>query len=982
MNAATSITLEDRVGRIADEFLTRLQRGESPTIDEYAAANPDIEAVLRDVLPLVRAGHSTVPSGPDPAPVPERLGEFRIVREIGRGGMGVVYEAVQEPLGRRVALKVLPAAVQLHGHYLDRFRREAQAAARLHHTNIVPIFGVGEASGIHFIAMQFIDGAGMDKARAAQRVGFHEVARIGLQVADALAHAHAAGVLHRDIKPSNLLIDKSGAVWVTDFGLAKLADGEDLTGSGDFLGTLRYAAPERLSGAGDERSDVYSLGATLYEFLTGRPVFDAATRDQLVRQVAQDEPPRPRRIDPAIPRDLETVVLKALAKAPGQRYASAGAMADDMRRFLDGRPVAARRASPVEQAWRWCRRRPAVASLLALLTTALLALLVVSLVGNARLSNALTRVGEERDRAEANAIAAQQAKEAALTNLRRARQAVDRMLAQVGALKLQGVPLVEKVRRELLEDALKYSEQFLNENPSDPELRWELAAAYLRVGNLRELLGDDKSAAEANRKGVELLTALRAEFPNAPDYEHDLAKHFNNLGQQLKLAGRMRESEAAYREAISIHERLTAAFPSQIDYRLDLAKHHNNLGNVLQLSGRMRDAESEFRRASSVAEVLIAANGTDPRYRFELAYAQNGLGAALGAVGRLPEAETALQQAVALLRRLVEEFPNVPEHSRELVQASRMLGYLFEATGRADAAETAYREAIDVGERLASDYPNAADYRQGLARAWSGLASVHFQAARWSDAETAFSRALAICEKVVSEAPTSHVHRQELSNAHVNLSLVFQNTGRTEDAERANQKALAIKEKLAAELPAIPSYQSDFGAALNNHALLLRNRKQYPKARQLADRAIQQQKKALQIEPKNARYQDFLTKHFSTLASILLEMGELAAATQAVNDGLAVRPGNADDAVAAASMAVAAARRTAENTSISDGEHAAQTAASHDLAMKLLQEAARRGFRDAKYLQTDRELEPLRERADFQKLLADMAAGGAPNSKP
>ena len=509
MKPAPSATLEEQIGQIADEFLSRLQRGESPTVEEYVAANPELTDVLRDVLPLVRAGHSTTPSGPEPSRIPERLGEFRVVREIGRGGMGVVYEAVQEPLGRRVALKVLPAAVQLQPHYLDRFRREAQAAARLHHTNIVPVFGVGEATGIHFIAMQFIDGAGLDQS-GSSKLGSSDVARFGLQVAERFAHAHAAGVLHRDIKPSNLLLDTAGAVWVTDFGLAKLADGDDLTGSGDFLGTLRYAAPERLSGPGDERSDVYSLGATLYELLTGRPAFGAANRDQLVRQIAQDEPAS--RLDGSIltiPRDLETVVLKALAKSPAGRYASAGAMADDLRRFLEGRPVTARRASLVEQAWRWCRRRPAVAGLLALSVTALLALLIVSLVANARLSTALTQVGAERDRAEDNAIAEKQAREAALKNLAPgAPSGRCACLAQVGSVKLQGVPLVEKVRRELLEDALKLSQEFLVENPSDPELRWETARAYLRVGTLRQLLGDDEAAGAANGKGIELLTAL------------------------------------------------------------------------------------------------------------------------------------------------------------------------------------------------------------------------------------------------------------------------------------------------------------------------------------------------------------------------------------------------------------------------------------------------------------------------------------------
>ena len=210
---------------------------------------------------------------------------------------------------------------------------------------------------------------------------------------------------------------------------------------------------------------------------------------------------------------------------------------------------------------------------------------------------------------------------------------------------------------------------------------------------------------------------------------------------------------------------------------------------------------------------------------------------------------------------------------------------------------------------------------------------------------------------------------------HVNMGLLFKNTGRTEDAARANEKALAIKEKLAAEFPTIPSYLSDFGAALSNHAMLLRDQNKYSAALRIRRKAIQQQQAALRTEPKNPRYRDFLVKHFLTLASILLESGESSAAGQAVNDGLAVRPTSGDDAVIAAIMAAASGRRAAEMADLSDGERAARIAACHDLAMKMLHEAVRRGFRDAKRLQNDPELEPLRTREDFQNLISQMTAG-------
>jgi serine/threonine protein kinase len=362
-------------------------------------------------------------------------------------------------LGRHVALKVLPAHTLLDPRHLQRFQREARAAARLHHTNIVPVYGVGEQDGLHYYVMQFIQGLGLDEvlgelkrlrqvrqvrgtsptgaaratpgsrgkevaaAEVAQalltgefrlaseglvpaaaspptllpegerreavlpsplqedgprlrgdsssgvhlpgqadgsslsesgRAYWQSVARIGIQVAEALAHAASLGITHRDIKPSNLLLDSQGTVWVTDFGLAKAAaDGDNLTQTGDIVGTLRYMAPERFQGQSDIRSDLCSLGLTLYELLTLRPAFDEADRNKLMRQVMHEEPPRPRQLNRAVPRDLETIVLKAIDRDPARRYQTAQELAEDLKRFVDDRPIRARRAGMGERLGRW-----------------------------------------------------------------------------------------------------------------------------------------------------------------------------------------------------------------------------------------------------------------------------------------------------------------------------------------------------------------------------------------------------------------------------------------------------------------------------------------------------------------------------------------------------------------------------------------------------------------------------------------------------
>jgi serine/threonine protein kinase/WD40 repeat protein len=444
----------DPVEEVASSFLERYRRGERTSLSEYARLHPELADQIRELFPALIAveelGSLGNLAGPppklDPSRHPVQLGEYRILREIGRGGMGIVYEAVQESLGRQVALKVLPFHGLMNPMHLERFRREARAVARLHHTNIVPVFGVGEHAGIHYYAMQFIHGQGLNEVLAeVKRLRMHkepspsppsvaasvaesllsgkftfssasggrqppvpcqqgadaprspsfrqsslssqpeaqyfrQVAQIGVQVAEALEYAHGEGVLHRDIKPSNLLLDISGRVWVTDFGLAKTDETEEMTDPGDIVGTLGYMAPERFQGHADARSDVYGLGITLYELVTLQAAFFDTQRARLIEKVTHEEPPRPCKLDRKIPRDLETIILKAIAKEPAQRYPTAAALAEDLRRFVADRPIRARRAPLRERAWRWCRRNPAWAGLSGSVVGLLLVIAVGSLL--------------------------------------------------------------------------------------------------------------------------------------------------------------------------------------------------------------------------------------------------------------------------------------------------------------------------------------------------------------------------------------------------------------------------------------------------------------------------------------------------------------------------------------------------------------------------------------------------------------------------
>jgi WD40 repeat protein/serine/threonine protein kinase len=406
------------LGELVTEITDRFQAGEAVDIEQYIARYPERAEELRQILPtlelLAVAGSvsgSAVAASPgrEESPLAGHLGDFRIVRPIGKG---VVYEAEQVSLRRRVALKVLPFAAVLDPRQLQRFKNEAQAAAQLHHTNIVPVFAVGCERGIHYYAMQYIEGQplsavvaglrrqeGLDPSLPAAVEGeatvpyapvsvpplpaastqvqaertpliprrrdyFLQVARWGVQAAEALDHAHQFGVVHRDVKPGNLLLDLAGTIWVTDFGLAQIQTGEgNLTLTGDLVGTLRYMSPEQAQAQRvvlDHRTDVYSLGATLYELLTLRPAFPGSDRQELLRKVISEEPIAPRRLDRTIPVELETVVLKAMEKRPVDRYATAQALADDLRRFLDGRTIQARRPTLLQRLRKWAGRHRAI----------------------------------------------------------------------------------------------------------------------------------------------------------------------------------------------------------------------------------------------------------------------------------------------------------------------------------------------------------------------------------------------------------------------------------------------------------------------------------------------------------------------------------------------------------------------------------------------------------------------------------------------
>lgn len=407
-------------GNVLHELLQEFQEltssGKNISPEEFAAEHSEHRDELLQILPVVdvlldMSGETRrAKLTNDYEPPTKTLGDYRIVREIGRGGMGIVYEARQISLDRRVALKILPLACLLGERQIQRFHNEARAAASLRHPNIVGVHGVGCERSVHFYSMELVQGcdlsslirevygqsrdenshsrpsaeidthpiAALSTQRQSAREEFYRsIARLGVQAAEALQHAHEHGIIHRDVKPANLLVDASGNVRITDFGLAQIQSGGDLSRTGDLIGTVRYMSPEQIRGEHvDARTDVFSLGVTLYELCAGEPAFDSDSRQQLLEAIVNREAVSLRLHDSAIPKDLQTIIEKAIAKDPAERYHDAAQLGVDLERFLGHHTIVARPASAWTRFSRFARRNPSLTMLLAT-TTLLFALLSV-----------------------------------------------------------------------------------------------------------------------------------------------------------------------------------------------------------------------------------------------------------------------------------------------------------------------------------------------------------------------------------------------------------------------------------------------------------------------------------------------------------------------------------------------------------------------------------------------------------------------------
>jgi serine/threonine protein kinase/predicted Zn-dependent protease len=972
--------LDSALGRLIDELTARLQAGEAVDAEAVAREHPEYAAELCGLLPALAAladlsgsdksaasGLASTGNGDDL--VSGVLGDFRIFREVGRGGMGIVYEAEQVSLNRRVALKVLPFAATMDPKQLQRFRHEAQAAAMLHHPNIVPVYGVGCERSVHFYAMQLIagrslaaviaelrgdgakpvpvggttalkpahaSGAGVcDPGPASQKPATEEpklapdtapvaarttqrsrndkahyrrIAELAAQAADALEYAHSLGVVHRDIKPANLLLDEGGHLWVTDFGLAKLGAAANLTVSGDLLGTLRYMSPEQAlarHGLVDHRTDVYSLGATLYELLTLTPAVDGADKQEILQKIAFEEPTPPRKLDKAIPTELETITLKCLAKNPTERYATAGELADDLRRWLADQTIKARPPTVRQRASKWARRHRSVVWAAGLL-------LAVAMIG---LGVGTLLIARERDLAQANYVEAQD-------NLDVAYRVLDEIYVDLAEKRLPQQSVLTLEDRQVLEKALTFYEYLASRQSTDPKVRAKTGWAYFRVAEIRARLGQRKQAWDNYHQAKIIFDMLAAEFPRDTEYRHKLAQCYLSLGDNRGIADlshRAEEWEQFVRHAVVLLEQLVTEVPNRPDYLQHLAKAYDRLGqsmalsddwksfemsryddfpsvnptaswvagwNSLEMTGRLDEREIIDRRALAIRTKLTKEHPNVIAYWEDYNESLGSLASVLLYMGRYQEAEKLLRQTLGHRKKLVADFPKIDSYQLHLASAYGLLGELLQDTGRLREAEEACRQTLAAREKLATEFHSVPAYRWWVSITQGALASLLNRTRRFREAEQACRRAVEINEELAAEFPAAPEYRVSLSASHNGLGVVLLNRGERAEARKHCRRAIEVVSHLLDDFPTVPA--SWDALAIYNFSLgkVLSASAQPKEAHQAYGRMREVYEKLATELPNDPDVQSRIGRRFNDLAKALLSEGEFVEARQLLEQAI------------------------------------------------------------------------------------------------
>jgi serine/threonine protein kinase/tetratricopeptide (TPR) repeat protein len=817
------------------------------------------------------------------------IGPYKLLEVIGEGGMGIVYMAEQvRPVRRKVALKVVKPGMDTR-QVVARFEAERQALALMDHPDIAKVLDAGATeSGRPYFVMELVRGIPITDYSDRERLPIPERLGLFVLVCQAVQHAHQKGIIHRDLKPSNILvtmIDGAAVPKVIDFGVAK-AMGQSLTertlftAFAQLVGTPLYMSPEQAALSGvdvDTRSDIYSLGVLLYELLTGTTPFDRAAMgqagwDEVRRLIREIEPPKPstrlsglgdtltevaanrqtdaRRLDRALRGELDWVVLKALEKDRRLRYETAAALAADVTRHLEDRPVEAGPPSAWYRFAKFARRNRAAlltAAAAGVMLTATAAGLAAGMVVVARERDAARQAaaGERRmaEAADLQRRAADRERRRAEANFRQARAAVDRVFTRA-AEEMAGQPHMDRIRRALLVDALEFYRGFLEQKGDDPSVRREATQTYLRVGRIEVLLGRYAEALGPLGRARALLEDLARREPDVPAHREDLAE-LHQLASYVGVNKPDHQLTMEHRERwLALREQLRREAPGEPEPLRREAYARIAYGEALRDNGRPREALEHYRRALALYE---RSRADFPGAADDLAlpaHANHWLGAALHDLGRGEEAEQALRWSYELRKRQLAGQPRDPTARHKLAHVGAYLAYVLTRSGRSGEAEDLFREAVRIGEDLLDDYPDNADYLRRAAIDYYQLGVLLSGMGRTEEAEAAFRRALAIC---TSEAASNAraIARFVSAWCYYELGVLREATGKPDDAAAAFRQAIGILEELTSQIPEEARYRGRLGWVLATCPAV-----------QFRDpaRAVRLARQALQREPGAAWY--------------------------------------------------------------------------------------------------------------------------------
>ncbi len=699
------------------------------------------------------------------------LGGYRVVREIGRGGLGVVFEGHDPVLGRSVAIKV-PRMDRIGGDHRRHLAREARHAARFRHDHVVVVHAVEEtAEGVPFIVMEYIPGPSLGELlRERTRLSPHEAAELAAQAAEGLAAAHEAGLIHRDIKPANLLVDPAtGRLRIVDFGLARAADASNTFVDGSVIGTPNYMSPEQARGesAVDARTDQYSLGATLYEMLTGEPPF-RGTPARVVHQVLEDEPRPPRQLNEAIPRDLETICLKTLAKDPRGRYPSAVALAADLRRWLRGEPILARHVGPIGRLVRWGRRNRRVAALAATSFLLLAALAAGSLAAAARIEQARRLEAAERGRADEQA---EQARQLARVAADRARVAVEQRtlaLETIGVLikeaqnQLGGSSGTLPLRRRLADAAIARLDRIAADPAGGADAALARVMAHERLGELSFLAGRTDAARNHYQSSRDQAAALAATADPRVRAQADgiRALCLDKLGDLALYAANLDEARACYQQSLELREALPDSERQSPEGLRGRAVSQNKLGDLALRLGRLDQARSAYKRGLALTEAC--SDPDSQRHQFDLRFVHSRLGDVALTECEFDGAEKEYRLALGHAEAQLKADPDDARARREVPVCYSKLGALALRRGDPAGALEFYQKYLAGSEALAAANPSSAEARRDLLVAVSLVADSHFAAPDYPAAERFYRRCLDLARTLSRDDPRSLQKRMDI----------------------------------------------------------------------------------------------------------------------------------------------------------------------------------------------------------------------------